>query len=118
MLLLVSCGGNLESRLISSRRRLNDEGVKSGRAKKDVRIELHGDNREEMSHNLLQSSRKSTSLDVLKPERISVELLLVLLLVRPVKTPENIGFIGEAEDGGRCRFRTCDPYRVKVMLYH
>ncbi|KAF0175991.1 MAG: hypothetical protein FD161_3170 [Limisphaerales bacterium] len=21
-------------------------------------------------------------------------------------------------DGGRCRFRTCDPYRVKVMLYH
>ena len=22
------------------------------------------------------------------------------------------------EDGARCRFRTCDPYRVKVMLYH
>ena len=21
-------------------------------------------------------------------------------------------------DGARCRFRTCDPYRVKVMLYH
>lgn len=20
--------------------------------------------------------------------------------------------------GARCRFRTCDPYRVKVMLYH
>ncbi len=24
----------------------------------------------------------------------------------------------EAEDGARCRFRTYDPYRVKVMLYH
>ena len=24
----------------------------------------------------------------------------------------------EKEDGARCRFRTCDPYRVKVMLYH
>jgi hypothetical protein len=22
------------------------------------------------------------------------------------------------ENGARCRFRTCDPYRVKVMLYH
>ena len=22
-----------------------------------------------------------------------------------------------AKDGARCRFRTCDPYRVKVMLY-
>ncbi len=22
------------------------------------------------------------------------------------------------KDGARCRFRTCDPYRVKVMLYH
>ncbi len=21
-------------------------------------------------------------------------------------------------DGAHCRFRTCDPYRVKVMLYH
>jgi hypothetical protein len=21
-------------------------------------------------------------------------------------------------NGARCRFRTCDPYRVKVMLYH
>ena len=21
-------------------------------------------------------------------------------------------------DGARCRCRTCDPYRVKVMLYH
>ena len=28
---------------------------------------------------------------------------------------ETIDFI---EDGARCRFRTCDPYRVKVMLYH
>jgi hypothetical protein len=24
----------------------------------------------------------------------------------------------ENQDGARCRFRTCDPYRVKVMLYH
>jgi hypothetical protein len=23
-----------------------------------------------------------------------------------------------AKAGARCRFRTCDPYRVKVMLYH
>ena len=23
-----------------------------------------------------------------------------------------------SEDGARCRFRTYDPYRVKVMLYH
>ena len=23
-----------------------------------------------------------------------------------------------SKDGARCRFRTCDPYRVKVMLYH
>ena len=23
----------------------------------------------------------------------------------------------EEGDGARCRFRTCDPYRVKVMLY-
>ena len=22
------------------------------------------------------------------------------------------------EDGARCRVRTCDPYRVKVVLYH
>jgi len=22
------------------------------------------------------------------------------------------------KDGARCRFRTYDPYRVKVMLYH
>jgi hypothetical protein len=22
------------------------------------------------------------------------------------------------KNGARCRFRTCDPYRVKVMLYH
>ena len=24
----------------------------------------------------------------------------------------------EGENGARCRFRTCDPYRVEVMLYH
>ena len=23
-----------------------------------------------------------------------------------------------SKNGARCRFRTCDPYRVKVMLYH
>jgi hypothetical protein len=22
------------------------------------------------------------------------------------------------EDGARCRFRTCDPFRVKEVLYH
>ena len=27
-------------------------------------------------------------------------------------------FLALSEDGARCRFRTCDPYRVKVMLYH
>jgi 2,5-diamino-6-(ribosylamino)-4(3H)-pyrimidinone 5'-phosphate reductase len=25
---------------------------------------------------------------------------------------------GSIKNGARCRFRTCDPYRVKVMLYH
>jgi hypothetical protein len=24
----------------------------------------------------------------------------------------------QEEDGARCRVRTCDPYRVKVVLYH
>ena len=24
----------------------------------------------------------------------------------------------KSRNGARCRFRTCDPYRVKVMLYH
>ena len=24
----------------------------------------------------------------------------------------------EGEDGARCRFRTCDPLRVKQVLYH
>gem|GEM_PF-6680166 len=27
-------------------------------------------------------------------------------------------FIVNDENGARYRFRTCDPYRVKVMLYH
>jgi hypothetical protein len=34
--------------------------------------------------------------------------------------PANKGFasiLSVSQDGARCRFRTCDPYRVKVMLY-
>ncbi len=27
-------------------------------------------------------------------------------------------WMGEEENGARYRFRTCDPYRVKVVLYH
>ena len=57
-------------------------------------------------------------MDILKRERKSAAWLLVWLAVSTVKIAEKKIFIGEAEDGGRCRFRTCDPYRVKVMLYH
>lgn len=32
--------------------------------------------------------------------------------------PENVTERKTNEDGARCRFRTYDPYRVKVMLYH
>ena len=28
------------------------------------------------------------------------------------------GYMRRGEDGARYRFRTCDPHRVKVMLYH
>ncbi len=34
------------------------------------------------------------------------------------KTKEHPGTKEKREDGARCRFRTYDPYRVKVMLYH
>ena len=45
-------------------------------------------------------------------------MLLVLLLVVMTKMLVYAVFIGINEDGARWRFRTSDPYRVKVMLYH
>ena len=44
----------------------------------------------------------STALGILW--KICAETLNPLILLR--------------KDGARCRFRTYDPYRVKVMLYH
>ena len=57
-------------------------------------------------------------MDFLKQWRKLADLLLVLLLVEGSKNLGNTHFVGNCGDGGRCRFRTCDPYRVKVMLYH
>ena len=39
---------------------------------------------------------------------------MVRLLVLDGKLIEQL----QTKDGARCRFRTYDPYRVKVMLYH
>ena len=48
-------------------------------------------------------------------QRESVEIVDYLLCGRK---PVYQGFAPVDEDGARYRVRTCDPYRVKVVLYH
>ena len=61
-----------------------------------------------------ETDNTNTDLNNFKTTQFDLDLLLVLLLVLTQEANNTLII----KDGARWRFRTSDPYRVKVMLYH
>jgi hypothetical protein len=62
------------------------------------------------------SSSRDPTVAVMPKWRVGLECereLMACGLTGPQKPHKQL----QIKDGARCRFRTCDPYRVKVMLY-